>query len=345
MDSRLIPEGIRDERTERLLSLLDGWDGLPVENTLVYRASAAETDLLRQLAWQFHVMGVEGWSLAVTTEQRRALVRRAMELHRYKGTPWAVRRALDALGLAAEIVEWFDVDDLAPYEFGIRATITAPLQPGVLLNADTADRLRPTIDAFKSIRSHLAWLAFAVRFDVPIAAPDVAGSRRVRRRTDLPVYILPTFDTWALDGNALDPRPITQSRVSRVTTAAAVQLGRKAHLDRMRAADGPVDGPSMDLWLPYREGERVPPLARVRSDTATRSTAPVIAADTVAALATRDRSRLMPHITPRRASRGFARASAAVARPIRRGLDVLPTLDATAMDAVPLDMPMETLNA
>jgi phage tail P2-like protein len=346
MDKRLIPDGIRDERAERLLALLDAWDEIPLERALVYRVSEAGPDALRQLAWQFHVMGVEGWGLAITRDQRERLVSRAMELHRYKGTPWAVRRALEALGLDAEIVEWFQAgaDDLDPYEFGLRATISEPIEPGVLLNADTADRLRPTIDAFKSARSHLAWIAFAVRLQVPVDAPAVTDSRRVRRAFELPVYILPTFDTWRLDDSGLDPRPVVQSRSVRVRTDAAVRLGRVSTLDRALPLDGMIPGQSMDLWLPHREGERVPPLASVRSDVRASAAAAAAGAVATRTIDQRIRTTLGQRIEIDRSAVGRAASAAAVNRPVTRGLDAMPAMDATTIDTVPLDHAMETLN-
>jgi len=73
--------------------------------------------VLDLLAWQFHI---EGWELARTVEEKRAFVKQALELHRYKGTPWAVRRALSALSLPAEVVEWFESRGaLFPYTFAL----------------------------------------------------------------------------------------------------------------------------------------------------------------------------------------------------------------------------------
>jgi len=50
------------------------------------------------LARQYHVMGFEGWRFATTESQRRAVLRRAIELHRFKGTPWSIKEALRTIG-------------------------------------------------------------------------------------------------------------------------------------------------------------------------------------------------------------------------------------------------------
>ncbi|RJF81131.1 phage tail protein I [Azospirillum cavernae] len=53
-------------------------------------------ELLPWLAWTLSID--EEWESARTDQDRRALVASAVELHRYKGTPYAIRRALAALG-------------------------------------------------------------------------------------------------------------------------------------------------------------------------------------------------------------------------------------------------------
>ena len=115
-DLRLLPAGISDERGRVLLALIERLGELDLRPLLVYRLDGADDDVLRCLAWQFHMMGDEGFNLAQTTEQLRDLVRRAIELNRYRGTRWAVRQALQSIGYPdAEILEkpdllqeWFD---------------------------------------------------------------------------------------------------------------------------------------------------------------------------------------------------------------------------------------------
>ena len=93
-----------------------------ITNVVIYpRIDEIEDEsLLDLLAWQFHV---EGYDLAKTVEEKRNLVKNAIELHRYKGTKYAVQKALSILGLTTEIVEWFETGgNLPPHTFGIRTT-------------------------------------------------------------------------------------------------------------------------------------------------------------------------------------------------------------------------------
>lgn len=50
------------------------------------------------LAVQFDVEGYKGWRFCNTEQERRDLIKRAIELHRYKGTRWAVSESLKVLG-------------------------------------------------------------------------------------------------------------------------------------------------------------------------------------------------------------------------------------------------------
>ena len=61
---------------------------------------------LELLAEKWSVTGYDGWLLAESTEAKRKLIKRAVELHRYKGTPWAIREIVRRLGFGeVEIVE------------------------------------------------------------------------------------------------------------------------------------------------------------------------------------------------------------------------------------------------
>nr|WP_242472429.1 phage tail protein I [Ectothiorhodospira mobilis] len=301
-------------------------------------------ELLPWLAW---ALSVDEWDSQWPEETRREVVARSIELHRHKGTVWAVRRALEALGVEPEIVEWWQPSggDLAPFEFGLRAVLRRPITPHQLLGESTADEIRPRIDNYKPARSHLAWIAFAVRLPVGMPAPALTGARRVRRRSGLGVPILPTLDAWGLDGARLDRRALGQSRRVAVSTAAPVRLGRQSTLDQGLHLDSDgLDGQAMDRWLLYREAGRIPPLARLGVTAAARSPAPAGGAAAKAWPAARARS-LAPMAAEAMHHQSLtAHSAAAVRRPMIRGLDHLPTLDAAPVDAAPLDISMETVN-
>lgn len=60
------------------------------------------------LPWQAdekRLTGVNGWNLAITDNQKRALIKGAIELHSYKGTPWSIREIIRRLGYGEILIE------------------------------------------------------------------------------------------------------------------------------------------------------------------------------------------------------------------------------------------------
>lgn len=105
-DNLLQPPLQGDARMEALARLIARLSALPADVPLVNLFDLVDASALASLGEQFHVMGVEGWNLASTEAARRALLKKAIELHRHKGTPWAVEEALRATGFAgAEVRE------------------------------------------------------------------------------------------------------------------------------------------------------------------------------------------------------------------------------------------------
>lgn len=63
-------------------------------------------EVIDSLAWQFHV---DGYEYAAGPEVKREMVLNSLLLHRRRGTPWAVRRALEiALRMPVTVREWFE---------------------------------------------------------------------------------------------------------------------------------------------------------------------------------------------------------------------------------------------
>jgi len=64
----------------------------------MYLIDICPVEALPILAKQFDMLGFNGWVLCDTEEQRRTLIKRAIELKKYRGTPWAVKEALKSVG-------------------------------------------------------------------------------------------------------------------------------------------------------------------------------------------------------------------------------------------------------
>jgi P2-related tail formation protein len=121
---------INDTRTQALLELIERLAAIDLTTLLVYRIDSVEAAALPFLAWQFDILsplwqliapvslGVDaltdidllidvdnliesgGLQSAQTLSEagQRELVENAIPLHRFCGTPWAIKQALSSLG-------------------------------------------------------------------------------------------------------------------------------------------------------------------------------------------------------------------------------------------------------
>jgi hypothetical protein len=83
-------------------------DSIDLTPILMYLIDIAPVAALPYLADQFDVMGFNGWILCDNDDERRSLIRRSIELKRFRGTPWAIKEALKSVGYYdAQIQEGF----------------------------------------------------------------------------------------------------------------------------------------------------------------------------------------------------------------------------------------------
>ena len=122
---------------------------IPQQIRLTTSAALIPSVWLPWLAW---ARRVETWDTQWPEDNKRATIQASYQVHRVKGTIGAMRKALKALDVTINIVEWFeDVPKAAPYTF--RVTLT-PLSGGI--SSDTLRSLTRIIENTKNVRSHLA---------------------------------------------------------------------------------------------------------------------------------------------------------------------------------------------
>jgi phage tail P2-like protein len=140
-----------DKNIEGLCSAIDKVFTLEndLSKLLVYLIDQVEESALPFLAWQFHI---EGYEQAQTIQEKRNLIKHAIELHRYKGTPYAIKKVFQALNLEAELTEWFDYNG-DPYRFKV-------LVKSIIPDEDTYLRLIELINEYKNVRSWLDAIGF-----------------------------------------------------------------------------------------------------------------------------------------------------------------------------------------
>lgn len=150
MSSCALPSSLaKDPNYQALNRLLDRVGDLDLTKLLIYWLDDVDASALPHLAKQFHVLGLEGWDYASTEAEKRALLKQAVELHRYKGTPWAVRQGIQRVSPDVDIEEWFEYGG-QPYYFRIRYR-----NQNVRLTIAQALKLFYVIESLKSLRSKL----------------------------------------------------------------------------------------------------------------------------------------------------------------------------------------------
>ena len=171
-DALLLPPPLAgDERFQALGQLAARISDIDLSPLLVYLVDTVNASALPNLAEQLHILG-EGWQFARDDDERRRLLKRAIELHRYKGTRWAIQQVLETLALSGQISEWFQYGG-QPYYFKINVDLSTR---GI--DEATFDALVALITEYKNVRSHLEQLSISLvnRSPVPsIAAATLGG--------------------------------------------------------------------------------------------------------------------------------------------------------------------------
>lgn len=105
----------------------------------------ARTELLPYLAHMFDV-NISGLS----ESESRALIANSIEIHRYQGTLYSVKKVLLSIFSEAEILEWFDIGG-DPYTFNAKVTIGVSLD--AVFDAKKFEKCRELINSAKNARS------------------------------------------------------------------------------------------------------------------------------------------------------------------------------------------------
>lgn len=218
-DQQLPPALAGDERFVWLNELLsENMQRLDLNPMLVYLVDLVPPSLLPILAEQFSMLEEATWPVARSDDDRRALIKTAIMLHRYKGTPWAVKQALATIGYPVlELIEQADYQaqwvaagghlldgsllldgsvNMTPPSTGInrqvmnRIALSHWAQYAIRLNASDGDwsreqqkRIRKVAEAYAPTRDELVGIIIALqaKFDSRITLKSLA----VRLRTKL----------------------------------------------------------------------------------------------------------------------------------------------------------------
>lgn len=161
----LLPESIADTRCRALDTLSQRLETLEIAVVLTLLLDRVATSALPHLAWQFHV---ENYDSSAPAADQRALIREAMLLHRRRGTPWAIRRALEMAGYQqVQVMEstrtavyydgTIDYDGQFFYDAGVSAWATYSVAFGAqaVLQAPEFARIRRMLALIQPVRCQL----------------------------------------------------------------------------------------------------------------------------------------------------------------------------------------------
>lgn len=87
----------------------------------VHRADECPEPFLPILAWEY---SVDEWDPEWTGQAKRQAIKQSYDLHRHKGTAYAVEQAVGALAAQAKVEEWFEYGG-SPYRFRVAVNLSA----------------------------------------------------------------------------------------------------------------------------------------------------------------------------------------------------------------------------
>ena len=153
--SLLVPALRNDLNMRALETLAARLSRLNLAPSVLYDFDHVEASALIHLAEQFNVLGDAGWDMANTEAKKRALLKEAVALHRIKGTPYAVKRSLELLGVNATVTEWFQTTPKGqPYTFILDAQVTDQPAGAPAIDAARTDQIKRVVSFWKPASRH-----------------------------------------------------------------------------------------------------------------------------------------------------------------------------------------------
>lgn len=187
---------------------------IPVEVVIPNLIDIVTPSALPVLAEQFDMLGLNGYALANTDEERRDLLRRAIQIHAKKGTPWSIKEALRLFGYpGAQFIEGIRATARFDGTYTFNGSITFgggmigwavfdvvfPAAVFATFTAPDFDKIRAIIEAYKPVRCHLRRISVSLAFE-----ETVTPSEELELQGDLTLEdeAAPTFNgRYRFDGS------------------------------------------------------------------------------------------------------------------------------------------------
>lgn len=140
-----------------------------ISKVLVYMVDEVDARALPVLADQFDVLGYKGMRLTQTVDDQRKLIKKAIELHRYKGTVYGVKEAMKAVGFADAVI----VEHVSGHWANFSVNL---LNAGYGITAETIANLIKMINEYKNTRSNLVLVNMDLLVEDEMAFNDLSGT-------------------------------------------------------------------------------------------------------------------------------------------------------------------------
>ena len=111
------------------------------------------------LAWEY---SVDEWDPSWSDLRKRGVINASIEVHRFKGTAFALEKAIDATGQGVRVEEWFEYDG-HPYRF----RLSVDLAQDETFSAEQLQQIVRIALRVKIVRSLLEYVLFTRPTQVP----------------------------------------------------------------------------------------------------------------------------------------------------------------------------------
>ncbi|MEM6602493.1 MAG: phage tail protein I [Pseudomonadota bacterium] len=160
---------------------------VPIEITKIADIENCPENFLPWLAWAY---SVDYWDPALPAADKRALLREAFDIHRFKGTLGALKKALNILNINYDVLEWFEFSG-EPYTFRINIYVTPPDDTHGITTEITrtiAENITRFTNQVKNVRSH-ASIAIGVVFGADMhLLSNFSGQLMLRKTVCTPAF-------------------------------------------------------------------------------------------------------------------------------------------------------------
>lgn len=158
---------------------------LPVPVRSLWDVDSCPDNVIPWLGWALHV---DGWDEGASVAQKREAIRESVRLHRKKGTPWALKRALATLGIDVDV-----------FDQQAQRAVYAELDPNRIdgtWKLDGSHKIQP-LELSAMLPQIQHWAQFIVRVNLTSVTRDAMFSRLVALVEEWkPVRSWPMFLFW-----------------------------------------------------------------------------------------------------------------------------------------------------